>query len=238
MEILSLINCENLSFAYDGCVVVENLNFCINEKDYICIVGENGSGKSTLVKGLLSLIKPFSGTLSFVENFNSSYVGYVPQISDVQKDFPASVFEVVLSGLLNDLKSRPFYSKKEKKIALEKIELLGLSDLKNSCYRELSGGQQRRVLLARSLCASKKILILDEPTAGLDPIMVTEFYELINRINKDFGITIVMVSHDVKQSLQYADKVLHIRKKQLFFGSSQEYQESTIGREFIASIVA
>lgn len=230
---MSLITCRDVSFSYDGIIAVKELNFQVDEGGYLCIVGENGAGKSTLIKGILRLKKPAGGRLDFDESLSADEIGYLPQQTTVQKDFPAGVFEVVLSGCMNRLGMRPFYSRKEKLLAEENLARLGVSHLKRQCYRELSGGQQQRVLLARALCATKKIMLLDEPAAGLDPVVTQELYELIARINKDLGITVIMVSHDTQCVERYADHVLHLQHTQLFFGTAEEYKKSAVGRQFL-----
>ncbi len=229
-----LLRCEDLCFAYDGETVLRNVNFSVQSGEYVCIVGENGAGKSTLVKGLLGLKKPSAGHVTF-RGVGSHEIGYLPQQTRIQKDFPASVYEVVLSGCLNGLGWRFFYSKKEKEMAEKNMEALGITSIKRSCFRELSGGQQQRVLLARALCATGKIILLDEPASGLDPKVTIEVYDIINRINRDMGITVVMVSHDIHSAMRYADKILHIKHEQLFFGTPAEYEESTIGETFIGN---
>ena len=222
---MALIKTENLCLSYENMTVIENLSFEISSGDYLCIVGENGSGKSTLVKALLSLKKPENGTIEFGEGLKKNEIGYLPQQTSAQKSFPASVFEVVISGCLNSRGMRPFYSSKERKAAADNIEKLGITELKNRSYRELSGGQQQRVLLARALCATKKLLLLDEPVTGLDPIITAEFYELISRINKE-GITVIMVTHDISAALKYANRVLCMREDRFFFGDLEEFKNS------------
>ncbi|MCH5204507.1 MAG: metal ABC transporter ATP-binding protein [Oscillospiraceae bacterium] len=222
---MSLIKIDNLSLSYENMTVIENLSFEVNAGDYLCIVGENGSGKSTLVKALLSLKKPENGSIEFDEGLKKNEIGYLPQQTSAQKSFPASVYEVVISGCLNSRGLRPFYSSAERRIASDNIEKLGINELKNRSYRDLSGGQQQRVLLARALCATKKLLLLDEPVTGLDPIITAEFYELISKINKD-GITVIMVTHDISAALKYANRVLCMREEGLFFGGIEEFKNS------------
>lgn len=222
---MALIKVDKLTLSYENLTVIENLNFMVKNGDYLCIVGENGSGKSTLVKALLSLKKPDSGSIEFNEGLRKNEIGYLPQQTSAQKSFPASVYEVVISGCLNSRGIRPFYSAKERKTALENIERLGIAELKNRSYRELSGGQQQRVLLARALCATKKLLLLDEPVTGLDPIITAEFYELIAKINRE-GITVIMVTHDISAALKYADRVLCMREEGWFFGNIDEFMQS------------
>ena len=229
---MALITCQNTSFAYDNNIVVSDLNFTVNSGDYLCIVGENGSGKSTLIKGLLNLKSPKSGKISFGDGLKATEIGYLPQQTATQKDFPASVYEVVLSGRLSARGMKPFYSATDKAIANENIARLGIDDLRHRCYRELSGGQQQRALLARALCATKKVLLLDEPVSGLDPLVTQGLYELIKKINQDTDITIIMVSHDIKSAVEHADHILHLQNRQAFYGTAKEYKDSSIGNNF------
>lgn len=229
---MSQISCKNISLAYDGNIIVSNLNFEVNKGDYLCIVGENGSGKSTLIKTLLGLKSPNSGNVSLGDGLIQKEIGYLPQQTNAQRDFPASVFEIVLSGCLNKHGLSPFYSVKEKKLALDNMEKLNILSLKKRCYRELSGGQQQRVLLARALCSTKKLLLLDEPTAGLDPLVTTELYKLISELNNS-GITVIMVSHDITSATNYSSHILHMSHKPLFFGKTEDYIQSPIGKAFL-----
>lgn len=230
---MSLIRCENVSIGYEGQTVVKDLNFQIAAGDYLCIVGENGSGKSTLVKSLLGLKTVEKGRIIFGDGLMQNEIGYLPQQTDFQKDFPASVYEVVLSGRLNSRGIRPFYTSSDKKTACEKMDMLGILELSRQCFRDLSGGQKQRVLLARALCATKTLLLLDEPVTGLDPIVTAEFYELIRKINKESGIAVVMVSHDIESAVKYATHILHLQEKALFFGTAEDYQKSRVGRAFL-----
>ena len=198
-----IFECKGVTLGYENKVVAKNLNFKIDQGDYLCVVGENGTGKSTLIKTLLGLIKPLNGeVIANVQGKNHKGVGYLPQQTQAQKDFPASVWEVVLSGVLNNDHRCPFYNKKDKAEAEKNMEKLNILDLKKRCYRELSGGQQQRVLLARALCATDSVLILDEPVTGLDPAASMEFYETIKDLNKKENVTIIMVSHDIKNALR------------------------------------
>ena len=230
---MALIRCENVSIGYEGQIVVKDLNFQIASGDYLCIVGENGSGKSTLVKSLLGLKSVEKGQIIFGDGLRQTEIGYLPQQTDVQKDFPASVYEVVVSGRLNSRGIRPFYTSADKKTAFEKMKMLGIEDLSGQCFRDLSGGQKQRALLARALCATKTLLLLDEPVTGLDPIVTAEFYELIQRINKESGIAVVMVSHDIESAVKYATHILHLQEKVLFLGTAEDYQKSRVGRTFL-----
>ena len=218
---MSQLLCENLSLGYNSKTIIENLNFSVNTGDYLCIVGENGSGKTTLMKTLLHLLKPLSGKITTGDGLLPDEIGYLPQQTEVQRDFPASVYEIVLSGCQSRCGRRPFYNRAEKKLAEENIKKMGIEALKKKCYRELSGGQQQRVLLARALCATQKMLLLDEPVSELDPIVTKEMYTLIEQLHKD-GITIIMISHDIDAAIKYATHILHIGKN-VFFGTTQEY---------------
>jgi zinc transport system ATP-binding protein len=226
-----LVACQNLSLGYDGHIAVQGLNFSVQAGDFLLIAGENGSGKSTLVKGLLRLINPIHGAIQFSPDFKQSQTGYLSQQAAAKQDFPAGVFEIVLSGTLGKKRLLPFYRQAEKHIAEEKLMLLGILHLKRCCFRELSGGQQRRVLLARSLCAAEKLLVLDEPFAGLDPLISAELYLLLKKINRETGMTIIMVSHEI-EAADCATKVLHLQKQQLFFGSMEDYRRSETGKYF------
>ena len=229
---MSQIECKDVSVKYENQVVLEDISFSIEQGDYLCIVGENGSGKSTLVKTILGLENSKLGQIVFGEGLNKNEIGYLPQQTQAQNDFPASVYEVVLSGCLNSKGFSPFYSMKDKKLANEMIKSLGIENIKRKSFRELSGGQQQRVLLARALCATKKIIILDEPITGLDPTVTREMYSLIKEINKK-GITIIMVSHDINFAVNNASKILHLKKNIKFFGNTEDYANSEVGRRFI-----
>lgn len=230
---MSLIACKEVSFGYEGNIAVSGLNFEVNNGDYLCIVGENGSGKSTLIKGLLRLKQPLAGNIIISDEVKADEIGYLPQQTAMQKDFPASVYEVVISGRLNRRNFRPFYSKTDKESAEENMVRLNVQDLRKKSYMSLSGGQQQRVLLARALCATKKMLLLDEPVTGLDPIVTQDLYNQIYKINKEIGITIIIVSHDIQSAIKYASHILHLKNSQVFFGSVNDYINSTLGREFL-----
>ena len=219
-----MIKCEKLSLGYDGKAIVDNLNFEIQNGDYLCVLGENGVGKSTLIKTLLKLIKPISGEVLYNENLLPTEIGYLSQQQQLLKDFPASVFELVLSGCQSKVGIRPFYKREEKQTAKEKIEKLGLLDLMTRSFSELSGGQQQRVLLARALMAGQRLMILDEPVTGLDPEASRKMYDIINELNKS-NMTIVMISHDIEVALDYATKVLYIGQN-IFYGTTLEYKKS------------
>ena len=199
---MAQLTCKNLTLGYDNRAIQEDLNFSIDAGDYLCIVGENGSGKSTLMKTLLHLQPPISGTIELGDGLKKNEIGYLPQQTLVQRDFPASVREIVLSGCQSRCGLRPFYNKEEKRVAQKAMEKMMIQDLADHCYRELSGGQQQRVLLARALCAAQKILLLDEPVSGLDPRVTAEMYQLIKDLNKKDGITIIMISHDIAAAVK------------------------------------
>lgn len=228
---MSILTCRDLSLGYDGNAILEPLNFSVENGDYLCIVGENGSGKSTLMKTILGLNSPISGQVLTGEGLRQTEIGYLPQQTETQKDFPASVWEIVLSGFQNQCGMRPFYRREEKERAERALERLGIVPLRNRCYRELSGGQQQRALLARALCATTKLLFLDEPVTGLDPAVTAELYRLIRDLNEEEGITIIMISHDISAAMQYAKHILHMGDS-VFYGSVEEYLESEPGKRF------
>lgn len=225
------IVCENASLGYDGKPIVTDLSFTVNAGDYLCIVGENGSGKSTLMRTILNLTPPLAGSI-YMEGLKPTQIGYLPQQTQVQRDFPASVLEIVLSGFQGQRGWRPFYTKEEKAAASANLKKLGLEGFERRCYRELSGGQQQRVLLARALCATQKCLLLDEPISGLDPKATAQMYEIIEQLHRE-GITIIMISHDVGVALADATHILHIGKH-LFFGTKESYLHSGIGQAFLS----
>lgn len=228
---MALLTCRDLSLGYDGRTVVSGLSFTVESGDYLCIVGENGSGKSTLMKALLHLKAPLGGSIETGDGLRRSDIGYLPQQTEIQRDFPASVGEIVISGCLGRCGARPWYGREEKKLAAASMEKMTVSDLAGRCYRELSGGQQQRVLLARALCAASKMLLLDEPVTGLDPHAAAEMYSLIQGLNREDGITVIMISHDIPAAVRYASRILHIGTP-LFFGSTAGYLESEPGRVF------
>ena len=227
-----LIKCEHVDLGYENQDAVINVNMEVCPGDYLCIVGENGSGKSTLIKGLLGLLKPSGGKLTVAEELKTTGIGYLPQQTAAQKDFPASVREVVLSGCLSRRGRRPFYSKTEKDIASANMEKLGITQLANQCYRELSGGQQQRVLIARALCATRELLILDEPITGLDPMAIQDFYSMIRKLNREDKVAIIMVSHDLRNAVEEANKIVHLQKQVLFYGPAHDYMNSKAAGHF------
>lgn len=221
---MALISCQGLSLGYENDAILKDLSFSVEEGAYLCIVGENGSGKSTLMKTLLGLIPPLAGSLTFGDGLRKNEIGYLPQQTVVQRDFPASVREIVLSGVQGRMGVRPFYTRKEKELARVNMERMSISQFADRSYRLLSGGQQQRVLLARALCATQKLLLLDEPVAGLDPVVTADMYALIQQLNGE-GITIIMISHDIHAALKYASHILHIGGD-VFFGTKEEYTSS------------
>ena len=228
---MAQLTCQNLTVGYDGRTVLQGLHFEVNPGDYLCILGENGSGKSTLMKTILGLQAPISGRILTGDGLRKNEIGYLPQQTQAQRDFPASVREIVLSGCQGRCGSRPFYSKEEKRLAEENIGKMGIGSLTKRCYRELSGGQQQRVLLARALCATRKMLLLDEPVSGLDPRVTAEMYGLIETLNREEGITVMMISHDISAALKYASHILHIGDA-VFFGTKADYLQSPQGKVF------
>ena len=219
---MSLIDIKNLSLGYDGNIVLKNVNLKIEENDFICVVGPNGSGKSTLIKGILGLIKPISGTITF-NNLKQNFIGYMPQETKVDSNFPASVLEIVLSGTLNKKKMSLFYTKEDKKLAIKNLKILGIENLKNKHFSELSGGQRQKVLLARSLCATSKLLILDEPSNNLDSKSKKNLYDILKNLNKNYNITIIMITHDLDHNNLIGNKILSLREDDIFYGTTEDF---------------
>jgi len=230
---MALISVQDAAFAYDGQIVLDRVTFDVNPGDYLCIVGENGSGKSTLMKGLLRLVNPVKGKITLGDGLTQDQVGYLPQQNLTQRDFPASVLEVVTSGIRG---KRLFLNREDKALAEEKMELLEISNLRHRSFMELSGGQRQRVLLARALCATRKLLLLDEPTAGLDPVVARELYKTIEAINREQGIAVIMITHDVHTAAFYASSILHLQQTPLFFGKPDEYLDTYHGQCFAGGI--
>lgn len=228
---MSVITAQNVSVSYGGRNVIEDVSFTLEEGDYLCIAGENGSGKTTLLKAITGLLKLKTGTIRFGNGLKNNEIGYLPQQTDMQKDFPASAKEVVLSGFVGSMGLRPFYTKNQKKAVDYTMKRLGIFELQKKCYHELSGGQQQKVLLARAICASERLIVMDEPTTALDSGASSEFYSLISELNKD-GMTVIVISHDIPGIIGYANKVLHLgEQKPLFFGSAKEYTEKFLRKK-------
>jgi zinc transport system ATP-binding protein len=227
---MALIKVKDITMGYEGVPVLKNLSFSVNEGDYLCIVGENGSGKTTLMKGILGLNQPIDGEIIY-NGLDKQEIGYLPQMKLMQKNFPASVKEVVLSGCVNK-KFRPFHSKTDKATAYKNIERVKMTEFTKKSFGELSGGQQQRVLLARALCATEKLIVLDEPVTGLDPIATGDMYRLIKEINHN-GITVIMVTHDINSAVRQASHILHIASNNSFFGTAHSYIHSDLGNKFL-----
>ena len=233
MEQTELIFCRDVSLGYEGQTVLSHLDLTVRCGDYLCVVGDNGSGKSTLMRGLLGLLPPQSGEIWRAPELQKGAVGYLPQQTKAQRDFPATVMEVVLSGCLNRKGMRFFYTSAQKSEALMNLGKLGILELKDKSYRDLSGGQQQRVLLARALCAASRLLILDEPITGLDPAAAQDLYKTLAYLNEKEGMAVVMVTHDLRSALRSAKTVLHIgRRGDVFFGTVADYLASPQGRRF------
>ena len=230
---MALITCKNASFAYEGRTVIQDLNLQIERGEYLCVIGENGSGKSTLIKGLLGLLPPVRGRVSYGDGLTHSGIGYLPQRTEVQNDFPASVWEVVTSGCRG---KSLFLNTEMRKTAQKNLELLNIDAIRSRSFMELSGGQQQRALLARALCATRSLLLLDEPVAGLDPVVTREMYDIISMLHARQQLTIVMISHDIGAALQYADRILHMSQNGIFLGTPDEYRRSDLGRAFAGGV--
>ena len=228
---MQLLKCENIHMNYDSTKAVNGVSFTVDEGDFLCIVGENGAGKSTLLKGILGLQKISEGSVTF-NGIKKSEIGYLPQRTQVQKDFPAAVKEVVLSGRIGR-KRKLFYSAEDRLVAKENMETMKISDIRHKSFNELSGGQQQRVLLARALCATDRLLLLDEPTAGLDPFVTEDMYRLIEHLNSEHGVTVIMVTHDIKSAVKYANKILCMEHDGDFFGTTQEYLDTPAAKRIL-----
>lgn len=235
---MSYVCCEELCLAYEGRPVVKDLSFAVEAGDYVCIVGENGSGKTTLVKTLVGLKRPMSGNIIFGDGITGKDIGYVPQTVHSGRDFPATVYEVVTGGLLGKMGLRPFFTHEEKKRAHKAMERLGIKELKNKCFRELSGGQRQRVQLARAILAAEKLLVLDEPASGLDPVITSQLYGILKELNENDGMSVIMVSHDIPSAVRYATKILHIERESSFFGTTEEYRKNRMGKHFLGCTCA
>lgn len=230
---MALITCRDLALGYESRVIIEHLDLSVNADDYLCVVGENGSGKSTLMRTMLGLQKPLGGSITFGDGMKQNEIGYLPQQTAIQRDFPATVWEIVLSGCQAHVGKRAFYCKADRELAERNLDRMGMTGYKKRCYRELSGGQQQRVLLARALCATKRLLLLDEPVSGLDPRVTAEMYALIGQLNKE-GVAMIMISHDINAAVRYATHILHVGGTGTFFGTVGEYRESVMGKRFIS----
>ncbi len=228
---MALIEVKNLAKSFNRRSVLRKLCFSVEQGDYLYVVGENGSGKTTLMKIILGLIEPDSGEIVF-NGFNKSQIGYLPQTTEIQSDFPASVREVVLSGTLGNRRS-PFYSKRDRQTADRMIKRLDIENIRNASFRSLSGGQRQRVLLARALCATGRILLLDEPITGLDPVATAEFYEIMEDLRSD-GVTIIIISHDISCAVHYGNKILHLGNDGYYFGATADYVHSPLGQQMLA----
>lgn len=227
-----LIVCRDVSLGYEGRSVLTGLNLTISKGDYLCVVGDNGSGKSTLMRGLLGLLQPQSGVIEHAQTLRHGAIGYLPQQTRAQRDFPATVLEVVLSGCLNRKGLHFLYTPAQRSEAMMNLGKLGILELKDACYRDLSGGQQQRVLLARALCAAGELLVLDEPVTGLDPAAAQDLYRTLDYLNKKEGIAIIMVTHDLRSALPYATAILHAGHGSWFYGSTASYLASPYGKRF------
>ena len=232
---MAQLRCENISVGYEDGIVVSDVSFELNRGDYVCIVGENGAGKSSLLKGILGLARIQGGKIEYGDGMSRADVGYLPQQKDYQKNFPATVKEVVMSGFLNKMGLRPYYNRAEKAKAMEILSDFGMADYVRASFGSLSGGQKQRVLLARAMCATDKPLLLDEPTTGLDPVATEELYELLKRLNREKKTTILMVSHDLNKAVSDAGLILHVNKRSGcgYFGPADKYLDSEAARHFL-----
>ncbi len=207
MTDVNLVDCRNVRLGYASRLVASCPDFTVGAGDFLAVIGPNGSGKTTLLKTVAGLIRPLSGSMGIPAEVSRGGIGYLPQAKEVQRDFPASVTEVVESGCQTLRGMRPFYSRKERKMVLDAIDRFGIGNLAQRSFRELSGGQRQRVLLARALCAPRKLLLLDEPLTGLDPDAQTELHGLLGEVKKS-GLAVMMVTHDLSPAFRLATHVL------------------------------
>lgn len=226
---MALITCRDVAFAYDGATVASGIQLSVKTGDYLCIVGENGSGKSTLIKGILGLLAPSEGEIRYGDGLKRTEIGYLPQKNPMQRDFPASVREVVSSGFA----ARSLFLTRAQREAVESnMKLLRIDHYRKQSFMALSGGQQQRALLARALCATSKLLLLDEPVAGLDPMATKEMYETIDDLNHHHGVTVIMISHDIGAAIRHGSHLLHLHNEPLFYGTTADYAHSEVCRLF------
>lgn len=226
-----VISCKNITVHNERTLALDGVSFDVKCGEFLTIVGENGAGKSTLAKVILGILSPDEGSVEISDTVRGK-IGYLPQQSSAQRDFPASVYEVVLSGNIGATGLFPFYTRAQKARARGNMEMLGITSIAKKSYRALSGGQQQRVLLARALCAADKVLLLDEPTAGLDPLVTKELYTTVRHLCDEHGMTVIMVSHDIGAALKYSDRILHLATKVKFIGTPEEYAETPLGASF------
>ncbi len=228
---MNVIDVKNITVRNERTLALSDVSFSVKKGEFLTIVGENGAGKSTLVRVILGLAAPDGGSVTVADSVRGK-LGYLPQQSSAQRDFPASVYEVVLSGCIGQTGLFPFYSRAHRARARGNMEMLGITHLAKKSYRALSGGQQQRVLLARALCAADEVLLLDEPTAGLDPLVTRELYTTVRHLSADHGMTVIMVSHDIAAAMQYSDRILHLATSLRFLGTPAEYAQTPLGASF------
>ena len=227
---MALMALKDVTIAFEGTVAVDRVSLSVEKGDYLVVLGENGSGKSTLMRAMLGLVRPRSGAIQYGDGLRKDQIGYLPQQTAAQRDFPASVEEVVFSGNANRLGSRCFYSRADRARARANMALLDVAQFRKRSYRTLSGGQQQRVLLARALCATDALLVLDEPVTGLDPAATEELYQVIGDLNRKHGVAIVMVSHDLRGALRDARHVLVMDRGADFYGTAEDYSAKYLGK--------
>lgn len=222
---MAILTAKKVKIGFGENVVIKDASFSLDEGDFACVVGTNGSGKSTLIKAILGLIKPMSGTIEYGEGLTQTTIGYLPQETRPDANFPATVEEIVLSGCLGHMKMRPFYCHKEHEHVRESLRTLGIDELAKASFMKLSGGQKQKVLLARSLSATKKLLILDEPSNNLDYKSRKDFYKTLKKLNSEQGLTIIMITHDLDADDLIGNKVVAISDGVAKIAATAEYLE-------------
>lgn len=229
---IEIITAEDVTVRYNSIDVLSHLTFTVLKGDYIGLVGPNGSGKSTLIKTILGFIKPVTG---YIQVFGHSLtalqdwdkIGYLPQkMTSFNPNFPASVEEIVSLGLLSKKRFPKRFTKEDKVLIERAMELLDIIDLRKKLFGNLSKGQQQRVLAARTIVNQPELLILDEPTTAFDPEIRESFFSLMEDINKNKGVTIILVTHDIGSIGKYAFKLLYLDKTIIFYGSFDEFCKS------------
>lgn len=218
---MTILEVEKLKVSYSNHVAIENINFKIEDGEYVCLVGENGSGKSTLVKTIVGLLKPEEGQVNL--NISLDEVAYLSQTNLKDLDFPATAKEIIMSGIQKHGKF-PFYTKKDKEIYENVIKQLKIEELQGRRIGDLSGGQKQRILIARALVRQPKLLILDEPATGLDYNITKELYKILENLNKNNKMTIIMATHDLEEINEIKPRIISLAKKVKYDGNLEGWK--------------
>jgi zinc transport system ATP-binding protein len=219
----SILELKQLRLGFGDNIVINNASLVLEEGDFACIVGANGAGKSTLVRAILGLIKPLGGDIHYCGDLKQTQIGYLPQETRPDSNFPATVEEIVLSGCLGHMGWKPFYCHKEKQHIRRSLKILGIESLAKKRFVDLSGGQKQKVLLARSLSATTKMIILDEPSNSLDHKSRKDFYKTLKNLNREQGLTILMITHDLDADDLIGNKVIAIKEGKVTLSETNDY---------------